>query len=137
MESQLVYFALEKQTQTIKIGRSFKPVERIKTLNGMIFREMTLLGVMEGHERSIHRLFVDYKTEPARPFHEWFHAQPPLLDFIKRKTVPVPFAGRLGVKDPHAKRRKRKCVRCRHIQPVRQFRPEAVVCLPCLETNSR
>lgn len=88
-----VYFAVAGPF--VKIGRSYKPAERMEQLrrstsggavpNGLDRSLITLAATVPGdraEERAMHDRFIE-----ARAAGEWFHATPELLAFIDLAAV--------------------------------------------------
>lgn len=71
--------------QTVKIGFSTKPIERIEALNRMAPPDAHLVGTMTGgrdQEQKLHRRF-----RRSRMRGEWFRLSPALWQYIIDKTV--------------------------------------------------
>ena len=80
----MVYF-IAAENDAVKIGYVGWDVwGRLRSLGNSHYRELRLLGVMEGGrelERSLHARFADERIR-----HEWFRPSPRLLEFIERSA---------------------------------------------------
>jgi Meiotically up-regulated gene 113 len=75
------YFVHSPTLKAIKIGKSVKPVQRLKDFGTANPDKLTILGTLEGNrEKEFHERFNEYRIDPKR---EWFSMGPALLDFLK------------------------------------------------------
>lgn len=82
-----IYFIQREDTQAIKIGMSYAPVDRLRYLQYVDYQGIPLkpLGVLQekySSDKYIHRRFKDYHIEG-----EWFLPAPELLRFIRDNSV--------------------------------------------------
>jgi hypothetical protein len=79
------YFILAEKLNLIKIGRSGNPSLRFKTIREQVPDKVTLLGVTDVLEQSLHEMFGAHRVQG-----EWFAVTPELLAFIKENaTSPI------------------------------------------------
>lgn len=91
-----VYFIHASLGNTVKIGYSTDPEDRLSHLQSAHARELKLLGVLEGNrkmEKQLHRAFRGYRIRG-----EHFRMTGAVLAFINQEVVEKPIAERNSTK---------------------------------------